>query len=186
MSLRRHLWTVLSERVAYQNPWIRVTEYDVLRPDGQPGLYGVVDAGHNAGVVAVDDRQRVALLREFVFPVDRFLWQIPSGQFREEGPEIAAARELREETGIAARSWTPLGMAHLSAGISTQETHLFLAQDLSFGEAEREPTETMTIEWIPLEDTVEMCLRGEITDAVSVIGLLKAFLWMEQRGLKRG
>ncbi len=161
-------------------------EYDVLRPDGQPGLYGVVDAGHNAGVVAVDDQQRVALLREFVFPVDRFLWQIPSGQFREEGPEMAAARELREETGIAARSWTPLGMAHLSAGISTQETHLFLAQDLSFGKAEREPTETMTMAWVPLEDAVEMCLRGEITDAVSVVGLLKAFLWMEQHGLKRG
>jgi len=184
--LRRHLWTILSERIAYQNPWIRVVEYDVLRPDGQPGLYGVIDAGHNAGVVAVDEQDRVALLREFVFPVDRFLWQIPSGQFREEGPQAAAARELREETGIVARSWTSLGTAHLSAGISTQETHLFLARDLSIGEANREPTETMTVSWLPLEDAVHMCLRGEITDAVSVMGLLKAFLWIGRHGLERG
>ncbi|WP_041695859.1 NUDIX domain-containing protein [Alicyclobacillus acidocaldarius] len=184
--MKRHLWTILSERIAYQNPWIRVIEYDVLRPDGQPGLYGVMDAGHNAGVVAVDEQARVALLHEFVFPVDRFLWQIPSGQFRDEGPEAAAARELREETGIVARTWTPLGVAHLSAGISTQETHLFLAKDLSIGEADREPTETMTMVWIPLEYAVHMCLRGEITDAVSVIGLLKAFLWTEKDWLERG
>ncbi|SIT14132.1 NUDIX domain-containing protein [Alicyclobacillus vulcanalis] len=178
--MQRHLWTILSERVAYQNPWIQVIEYDVLRPDGQPGLYGVVDAGHYAGVVAIDERNRVALLHEFVFPVDRFLWQIPSGQFRGERPVVAAARELREETGIVAQSWTELGLAYLSAGISTQETHLFLARDLSVGEAEREPTETMTVSWLPLEDAVDMCLRGEITDAVSVMGLLKAFLWMRE------
>lgn len=176
--MQRHLWTILSERVAYQNPWIRVVEYDVLRPDGQPGLYGVIDAGHNAGVVAVDGEGRVALLREFVFPVNGFLWQIPSGQFREEDPQTAAARELREEAGISAHSWTYLGSAHLSAGISTQETHLFLARELSLGEADREPTETMTVSWVPLRGAVDMCLRGEITDAVSVIGLLKAFIWI--------
>ncbi len=183
--LRRHQWTILSERIAYRNPWIQVVEYDVLRPDGQPGLYGVMDAGHNAGVVAVDEQNRVALLREFVFPVNQFLWQIPSGQFRDEAPEEAAARELREETGIVAGSWMTLGMAHLSAGISTQETHLFLARDLSVGESDREPTETMTLSWVPLLDAVQMCLRGDITDAVSVMALLKAFLCMNPNGLER-
>lgn len=171
-------WVVHRDTVVYENPWIQVHEYVVTRPDGTPGIYGVVDAGQNAGAVVLDDRGRIALLREWLFPLETWTLQIPSGQFRDELPLIACQRELREETGIAASQWTSLGTFYLSGGISTQVGHLFLARDLVIGPPEREGTEVMDLMWIPLADAVDRCLASTIQDSVSMVGILRAAAYL--------
>ncbi|TDY49709.1 NUDIX domain-containing protein [Alicyclobacillus sacchari] len=181
---KRGPWSILRSEVKYRNPWISVVEHQVLRPDGKPGIYGVIDAGHNAATVAIDSGFNAILLDEFVFPFGVVQPQIPSGQFRDdEDPQVAAARELLEETGIAATSWVSLGTFQLSGGISTQVSHLFLAQELSFGERRLEGTEQIEMRKVPVVDAIAMCLDGRIQDSVSLVGLLRAAEWLRQRGI---
>ncbi len=173
-------WRIHGDIVRYQNPWIQVHEYAVTRPNGTSGIYGVVDAGQNAGAVVLDAHGRVALLREWVFPMQTFALQIPSGQFRDESPLVACQRELREETGIAAAEWHALGTFALSGGISTQVGHLFLAQALTVGPPQQESTEVMDLTWIPFADAVAWCVDGTIQDSVSLVGIFRAAAYLHR------
>ncbi|GMA65043.1 NUDIX hydrolase [Alicyclobacillus fastidiosus] len=182
---KRSNWTITHSQVKYQNPWIQVIEHQVIKPDGHAGIYGVIDAGNNAGTVAIDEDLNVVLLDEFIFPFNSITPQIPSGQFREEDPLDGAKRELLEETGITAATWTPLGTFYLSGGISTQVGHLFLARDLSYGGCQLEETEELSMRKVPLQDAVDMCLSAEIKDSVSVVGILRAAEYLRRQGVLR-
>jgi 8-oxo-dGTP pyrophosphatase MutT (NUDIX family) len=172
---RRGPWQVLASREVYRNRWLRVREDTVLRPDGQPGMYGVVEPDDNAAVVALDDTGRVALITEFVYPLNRELLQIPSGALDPaEDPLQAAKRELAEETGLTAQRWTPLGHFALSGGISTQISHLFLAQGLRRGESRPEGTERLTLRFVLLDEALALADRSEIIDSPSLVGLYRA------------
>lgn len=173
-------WRTRGAREVYRNPWITVTEYAVVRPDGTPGIYGVVDPGHNASVVALDAAGNVCLAKEYVYPVHDYVLKIASGKVEEgEEPLDAARRELAEELGIVAARWTPLGAYYTTSGISPQTSYLYLARDLTVGEAQREGTEHMTLRRMPLRSAVTACLRGEILDATAALALLRAWLWIE-------
>jgi 8-oxo-dGTP pyrophosphatase MutT (NUDIX family) len=174
-------WRTLRAREVYRNPWIAVTEYAVLRPDGKEGIYGVVEPGDNAAVVALDVDGRVYLVGEFVYPVQTFEWTIPSGKVEDsEETLVAARRELAEEVGLSANSWASLGSYLLTSGISPQVSHVFLATGLTAGAPQPEGTERLTIRAVPLAEAVEMCLRSEIRDAPSVLGIWRA--WFQLRG----
>ena len=169
-------WRTVAAREAYRNPWIAVTEYQVIRPDGQPGIYGVVDPGDNAAVVALDASGRVTLVGEFLYPLQTYAWMIPSGAVeRDEDPLLAAQRELAEEVGLAAAEWTPLGAYYLSSGISTQISHAYLARGLRGVPRQPEGTERLDIRTVPLSEAYAMCLRNEIRDAPSVMALWRAW-----------
>ncbi|GAC1447409.1 MAG: NUDIX hydrolase [Ktedonobacterales bacterium] len=160
-----------------------MTEYQVIRPDGKPGLYGVVDPGDNAAIVALDDEERVTLVGEFVYPLQVFTWMIPSGTVeRGEAPLAAAQRELAEEVGLAAREWTPLGAYYLSSGISTQTSHAYLARGLRTVPSQPEGTEHLTVRAVPLAEARALCLRNEIRDAPSVLALWRAWEWVHGEG----
>lgn len=168
-------WTTLSGHEKYDNPWINVTEYQVLNPSGGKGIYGKVAFKNKAiGIIPVDDQGNTWLVGQYRYTLDEFSWEIPEGggAFTID-PLESAKRELKEETGIMAGKWTTLTRLHTSNSVTDEEGFLFLAEDLSFGESEPEDTEAdLKVKKLPLAEAVQMVLDGKITDSMSMIGLL--------------
>ena len=133
-------WQTLSSRTAYENPWIRVREDAVLRPDGEPGVYGVVEVRSPAVfVVPVTAAGEFVLVEVDRYAIGRRSWEVPAGGA--DGQELpeAARRELREETGLAATEWRDLGEVFSLNGVSDAPGRVFLARGLTqVGGAETE------------------------------------------------
>ena len=167
-----------SRRVAYENAWITVWHDDVSRPDGSPGIYGVVHFENlAAGVIAFDDEDRIILVGQHRYTLDRPSWEIPEGGVPPtETPLEGIQRELREETGLEASEWSELGRLDLSNSVTDEEAVLFEAHGLRHGEATPEPTESIAIRWVPFEDAVAMVRDGRITDVMSVAAILRVAL----------
>ena len=176
MEPTRSPWTRRASRVVYDNPWIRVRDDRVIRPDGQPGVYGVVEMKSWAvGIVPLTDDGDTFLVGQYRYTLDLYSWEIPEGGASKLAtPLDSARRELREETGIAAARWTYLGEAHLSNSVTDEVGCVFLAEGLAFGDAEPEETEELRVRRLPFAEAVAMALVGEISDALAVIGLLRA------------
>ncbi len=188
-SVRIGPWTQRNSRDIYRNPWIHVREDRVIRPDGEEGIYGVVEFANWAiGVVALDASGHVVLVGQHRYPLNYYSWEIPEGGCLKGSDtlEAAAARELREETGVEAVRWDYLGCLALSNSVSDEVAHLFLARDLTQGAPSPDPTEVLQVKWISLEEGCRQVLEGEITESISIAGLLRAkhFLEREKLGLK--
>jgi 8-oxo-dGTP pyrophosphatase MutT (NUDIX family) len=171
-------WTRLERRVVYDNPWIVVYHDEVRRPDGLPGIYGVVHFKNRAvGVVAVDEQKRVLLVGQYRYTLDQYSWELPEGGARpEEDPLTAAQRELLEETGYSAGQWQEILRAHLSNSVTDEEAVCYLARELRPGSAQPEGTEQLQVRWVPLTTALAMAAAGDITDALSLLGLQRAAL----------
>jgi 8-oxo-dGTP pyrophosphatase MutT (NUDIX family) len=171
---RRSPWRRLSRRVAYENPWVTVWHDEVIRPDGEPGIYGVAHFANQAvGVVALDGSDRVVLVGQFRYTLGAWSWEIPEGGVpADENPLDGARRELREETGVEAATWSELARVHLSNSISDEAGVVYLATDLTQGEATPDGTEHgIEVRWIPFDEALAMTLDGRITDSLSLIGI---------------
>jgi 8-oxo-dGTP pyrophosphatase MutT (NUDIX family) len=165
-------WRMLGSRLVYENSWISVREDSVVRPDGEPGIYGVVHYKNTAvGVLPVED-DHVYLVGQYRYPLERYSWEIPEGGCPEyEEPLRAARRELKEETGLEAESWRRLGEAYLSNSVADEHAVWFLATDLTPGEPQNEGTEVIGVRRVPLREAVAMVMDGRITDALSALAL---------------
>ena len=167
-------WVRHSRRVAYENPWIRVYHDEVARPDGSPGIYGLVHMQNAAvGVVAIDPDDRVVLVRQYRYALDHDSWEIPEGGVpREELALEGAKRELREEAGVQAGIWHELCRVHVSNSITDEVATLFLATGLRVVAQALEASEAdLVVEWVPFATALAMVLDGRITDALTVIAL---------------
>lgn len=173
---RRGPWTRLSSRPIYENPWITVREDQVLRPDGSPGIYGVVHFRNLAvGVVALDPEGRVILVGQYRYTLGFRSWEIPEGGCPEgEEPLAAAARELEEETGYRAARWDDLGTAALSNSATDEVARMYLARGLTPGKAHPEPTEDLEVAAVSWEEAWRLAMEGEAVDAITVIALARA------------
>lgn len=167
-------WRRHARREVYRNAWLTLYHDEVQRPDGTPGVYGVVHFENIAvGVVAVDDEDRVALVSQHRYTLDQLSWELPEGgSHPDEDPLLGAQRELREETGATARTWRELGACHLSNSVTDERAHLYLATDLSHGDQELDASEgDLAVRWVPFDEVVAMCRDGRITDGMSIIAM---------------
>lgn len=170
-------WQTLSSREIYENAWIQVREDQVIRPDGNAGIYGVVSMKNRAvGVVPLHEDGTVTLVGQFRYTMNEYSWEIPEGGCPMDELLIdCARRELMEETGLIPQKMKEIGgEIHLSNSISDERAYLFVATGLTQGESNPEGTEKLALRRVRLEDAVEMALRGEIRDGLSVLGLLLA------------
>lgn len=168
-------WKTISSKKIYDNPWISLAEHQVINPGGGEGIYGEVHFKNLAiGILVLDDEHNTWLVGQYRFPLKSYSWEIPEGGGPLDiDPLISAKRELLEETGITAKSWTEIQRMHLSNSVSDELAIIFLAQDLNFGESKPEETEELKIKKIPFLEAYSMVLNGEITDSMSVAAILK-------------
>ena len=166
-------WHRRTRRVAYENDWITVWHDAVDRPDGSPGIYGVVHFANLAvGVVVLDDEDRVLLVGQHRYSLDAYSWEIPEGGVPAGESAIdGARRELREETGVEADAWRELRRLHLSNSVSDEAGVVFAARARHHGPATPDATEELAVRWVPFDGALAMVRQGEITDALSIIGL---------------
>ena len=165
-------WRTDSSRQVYENPWISVREDRVVRPGGEPGIYGVVHYKNVAvGVLPVEDGHTY-LVGQYRYPLGQYSWEIPEGGCPEgEEPLRAAQRELREETGLEAGRWEMLGEAYLSNSVADEYAVWFLATELTLGDPRPDAEEILELRRVTLRQALEMALNGQITDALSYLAL---------------
>lgn len=169
-------WTVESERTVYDNPWITVTDCNVLRPDGVYGQYGVVHFKNLAvGVLPLLDDGSVPLVGQHRFPHDAYSWEVPEGGGKiDVDPLITAKRELAEETGYRARHWLPLTSFDISNSVTDEKSVCFLAWGLEAGEADPDGDEILAHRKVNFSELHEMVLKGDIRDSLTIIMVLTA------------
>jgi 8-oxo-dGTP pyrophosphatase MutT (NUDIX family) len=158
-----------TERIRYADG--REYDLDIIR---HPGA---------SAVVAVDDRCRVCLVRQYRHGIEDFLWEIPAGKLDgTEAPDIAAVRELAEETGVRAQHWEPLGLFLPAPGLITERVHLYLALKLDKGVPMPESDEELELKWLPLDDATQMVIDGKLDDGKTAMGLVRARGRLATRG----
>lgn len=166
----------MSSRRIYQGRVVDLRLDDVTLPNGRSITLEVVHHPGAAAIVAIDARDEVTLLRQWRHAAGGYIWEVPAGTLAPgEAPDACARRELREEAGLVATEWTPLGSILTTPGFCDERIHLFLARDLSEAEQQLDHDEVLTVTRKPLAEALAMIHRGEIEDAKSIAALCRAF-----------
>lgn len=182
--MHKNPWKTTSSRTVYRNNWITVREDQVIRPDGNPGIYGVVFVPPSVGVLAINDRDEAVLVGQWRYSLNRYSWELPRGGSHpgEETDMLEVARrELVEETGVKASKWEFLGTVDNGNGIAEDVQSLYLASGLTYAEMSLDPEEDITVAWKPFHEVVEMAMSGGITEVCSVAAILKVALLRNAR-----
>jgi len=175
-------WRRRSRARPYSNPWIELFHDEVDRPDGTPGIYGVVHFRSAAvGVVATDDAGRLLLVGQHRYTLDEYSWEIPEGGVGAgEALEAGARRELREETGYEADRWRHLCRITVSNSVTDERGAIFVASGLRTGVATPDATEDLALRWATLDEVLAEIDAGEIHDLITIAGVCRYAL--EVRG----
>lgn len=171
-------FTHVRDELVHQGQVVAMYDGYFEGPDGESLRRDIVRHPGAVSIVAVDDEQRVFLVRQYRAPIDKDLWEIPAGKKDVVGeePAVCAARELREEVGMEAASMEHLIDLHHSPGFCDELQNIFIATGLTDVGREVDGAEEahMVIERVPLADAVAYALDGTITDGKSIIGILAA------------
>src|SRR4051812_20896629 len=168
-------WQITAEKPVYDNPWINLTEYQVINPSGNPGIYGKLHYKNYAiGIIPLDEELNTYLVGQYRFALNLYSWELPEGggPLHIE-PLESAKRELLEETGLKANSWTELQRMHLSNSVTNELNIIYLARGLEQHEAEPEDTEQLVVRKVHIDEVYRMICANEITDAITVAAVLR-------------
>ena len=174
-------WQTKSSQKIYENPWISLTEHQVINPSGGDGIYGEVHFKNYAiGIIAIDEKNMIYLVGQYRYPLKQYSWELPEGGGPlGETPLDSAKRELLEETGLVAQHWQEVLRMHLSNSVSDELGILYLAKDFEQFESQPEETEQLVVKKIPFEEAYQMVVTGQITDSLTVAGILRVKLLMQ-------
>ncbi|MDE3199652.1 MAG: NUDIX hydrolase [Acidobacteriota bacterium] len=175
--------TTLASREVYRNRWMRVREDEILRSNGERGIYGVVDKPDAALVLPID-RGRIWLVEQYRYTVQQRVLEPPQGAWetKEGTPEELARGELREETGLLAGRMTYLGWTWIAYGYSSQRMHVYLAEKLTEGETDRDAEEhDLVVRSLTVEKFEEMMRTGEIRDCCTLAAWSLYRLWKAEQ-----
>ena len=163
-----------SRRSIHQGSVVNLGLETVKLPNDEILALEIVRHPGGAVIVARDDDNRVCLIRQFRHAAGGWIWEFPAGMLElGEDPEIAARRELHEETGCHAATWKSLGSTLSTPGFCTERLHIFLATGLELKSAAPEPHEFIEVHWMPLPRVLEMARCGEIDDAKTIVALFR-------------
>ncbi len=172
---QRGPWKTLKAEERYATPWISVSHHDIIDPSGRRGIYGVVHFKNFAvGIIPLDEEGNTWIVGQYRYPIDAYSWEIiEGGGSRERPPLESAQRELREEAGIAAERWTEVLQMDLSNSASDEVAIIYVAQGLAFHAPEPDHNEELELRKVPFSELVEMVMRGDLRDSLTVAGVLK-------------
>ena len=168
-------WEQKSTRQIYRNSWISLREDLVELPDGHTTIYGVVTCSECVGILPFLDPDTVLMIKQYRYVAKRVTWEMPTGGMHAgESRQEAAQRELAEEIGYRAGKLTWLSTLHTSKSVVDETAHLYLGEDLFRAELPPDATEFIEIRPFPFEEVLQMVLRSEISDSMTIIGVLHA------------
>ena|SRR3989338_5561689 len=174
-------WIIKSTIPKYKNPWIEVHEDQVIRPDGQPGIFGMVKMVSGVAVLPMDDEGLVYLTEEFRYAIGGYSIEAMSGGIENNEKQLdAAKRELEEELGIQAEEWISLGVVNPFTSVVHSPAHLFLAKKLKFSAKSPEGTEIIKTKKMEMEVAIKMVLDSKITHGPTCVLILKAAHYLKK------
>jgi len=166
---------VVSSVEKYKNPLFTVTEDEAIEPGGFEIKRSIVQHAGSAVMMAVDDRKRILLVRQYRLPARQYLWELPAGRLDPGETALKAAkRELEEETGYRAKRWTRVVSFYPSPGYVAEKMTLFVATELTAGEAKPMEDERIECRWFSAKELESWIEEGKIIDGKTIIGF---FTW---------
>jgi ADP-ribose pyrophosphatase len=176
---------VLSSKVVYQGKVFKVTSDKVKEPNGITATRDVIRHSGSVVVLAVDEtggESRVLLERQYRYAAQSYLWELPAGRIDPGESSLAGARrELIEETGYRAKKWKRVLRFYASPGFLDETMEIFLARELTLGQAEPEADESIECHLVPLSEAIDMIFLGKINDGKAIAGVL----WLAE-AIRRG
>ena len=171
----------LARQTVYEGKILHVHRDTVLLPNGAEAVREVAEHPGGVAVVAIDEDDCVLTVKQYRYVFSQVMEEIPAGKLEQgEGPDAAALRELREETGAAPERFTALGSIIVSPGCYGEVLYLYLAEGLHFGETSPDEDEFLDLVRTPFDTMVGRVLHGEIKDAKTVCGILKVHALRQQ------
>ncbi len=165
---------ITKSKQVYECKLFRVTEDEAADPKtGFQIKRSVVRHAGSAVMMAVDEKKRVLLVRQYRLPAEKYLWELPAGRLDPgEKPVEAAKRELKEETGYTARKWTKMASFYASPGYVQERMTIFLATDLKAGEATPMDDEQIETRWFKAKEIAALIRERKLEDAKTMIGFM--------------
>ncbi len=168
--------TLLEQQVVFPGKIIRLEHWQVRLPNGETALREVARHPGASAVVALDDQERIVLVRQHRIAVGRLTLEIPAGKLDspEEDPFACAQRELSEETGLTAKCWRKLTCLETTPGFCDERIHIYLATQLSEGDCHPDDDEFVSVTRMPLCDAVQRVMDGTFRDGKTALAIMMA------------
>lgn len=177
MKKQKSPWKVLETRDIYKNHWMHVFEDSVIRPDGNPGIFGYIRMQPGVSILAITDDNKIIIEQEYRYSLEHDSLELPSGGIEDGAtPLETAKKELQEETGYSASDWEYVGPVEPLTSTVHAPQHLFIANGLQKGKPKLEGTEVITAHELPFDKVYQMVLDGRITHSPTVVLILRAKL----------
>lgn len=175
-------WKTLSSKIVYKNPWMRIHEDQVINPAGKPTLYGYMESTcGSVYIVPIDKEGYTYLIRQYRYPIQQEAWEFIAGRTDDDAPEVAARRELLEETGLEAKSLTFLGDIYIANGITSFKSYIYLAHDAEKVTDQLDEADgILEVKRVSTDEVRDMIVAGTLQCSPSITAFFMAMTYLKK------